>query len=309
MAEKGWLNLGVFWVVCVGVLRGGEAKPVRCVAGLNANGKQGNVRCIMPRSFGERVVCIRRCLEAEHLEERVMRSVSKITLGLWVVGVSVLGWAEGSAGKDVAAVSQGDADLEAIKIELPEAFAGGTPCSYWSVQLEEEDFRERPPYLAPKGTAVVSAGKPVSSSTKDPFVGELKLITDGDKDHAKTSLVELKSGVQWVQIDLEKAHKIYAILFWHFHQAKEVYFDIVVRLSDDPDFEEGVSTVYNNDYDNSAGLGVGKDMEYIESNKGRLVKLPEGPAARYVRLYSNGNSASEMNHYVEVEVFGKAVGG
>jgi len=32
-----------------------------------------------------------------------------------------------------------------------------------------------------------------------------------------------------------------------------------------------------------------------------------GARARYVRLYSRGNSANELNHYVEVEVFGRAV--
>jgi len=26
---------------------------------------------------------------------------------------------------------------------------------------------------------------------------------------------------------------------------------------------------------------------------------------RYVRLYSNGNTTNKMNHYIEVEVFGK----
>ena len=28
-------------------------------------------------------------------------------------------------------------------------------------------------------------------------------------------------------------------------------------------------------------------------------------AASYVRLYSNGNTTDKLNHYIEVEVFGK----
>ena len=92
---------------------------------------------------------------------------------------------------------------------------------------------------------------------------------------------------------------------WHFHEGKRVYFDVVVKASDDKDFKAGVKVLYNNDNDNSSGLGVGKDKEYIENNKGRLIKIPEGVRARYLRLYSNGNTANEMNHYVEVEVFGK----
>ena len=65
----------------------------------------------------------------------------------------------------------------------------------------------------------------------------------------------------------------------------------------------GVTTIFNNDHDNTSGLGIGKDKEYIETNEGRLMD-PRGVKARYVRLYSNGNTSNDMNHYVEVEVYG-----
>ena len=45
-------------------------------------------------------------------------------------------------------------------------------------------------------------------------------------------------------------------------------------------------------------------MNYIETSEGRLVD-GKGAIARYVRLYSNGNSANKLNHYVEVEVYGR----
>ena len=45
---------------------------------------------------------------------------------------------------------------------------------------------------------------------------------------------------------------------------------------------------------NSAGLGAGKDKEYVESNEGRLVDA-KGTEARYVRLYSKGNTSNERN--------------
>jgi hypothetical protein len=77
----------------------------------------------------------------------------------------------------------------------------------------------------------------------------------------------------------------------------------VVQVSDDKDFKSGVTTLYNNDIDNSLGLGTGKDLSYIESNIGRIVDA-QGKSARYVRLYSNGNTSNELNHYCEVEVFG-----
>lgn len=192
-----------------------------------------------------------------------------------------------------------------LEFELPEKFFGGTPIDYWSVHLEEPSFKPRDPFKAPAGTEVISRDKEVTSSTEDPAVGELKQIVDGDKDYAKASLVELGEGVQWVQIDLGAVHEIYAILLWHFHEGNRVYFDVEVQVSNDKDFKEGVTTVYNNDFDNSAGLGVGEDMEYIEDERGRLIDA-KGAKGQYVRFYSNKNTDNDMNHYVEAEVWGKA---
>jgi hypothetical protein len=64
-----------------------------------------------------------------------------------------------------------------------------------------------------------------------------------------------------------------------------------------------VTTIFNNDMNNELGLGAGKDPAYIETNEGRIFDA-KGTVARYVRLYSSGNTTSEMNHYVEVEVYG-----
>jgi len=80
--------------------------------------------------------------------------------------------------------------------------------------------------------------------------------------------------------------------------------DVIVQTADAPDFITNVRTLFNNDIDNSAGLGVGADMHYIETNKGELIDA-KGSKARYVRLYSNGNTANDLNHYIEVEVYGK----
>ncbi len=193
-------------------------------------------------------------------------------------------------------------DKEALKIDLPEPFFGGTPMSYDSPNLEPEDFKDRPPFLVPKGTALVSKGKPVTASVKTPDLGELKMLTDGDKSYAKS--IELPEGLQWVQIDLQAPHEIYAVLIWHYHEGKRVYFDVIVQVSNDPEFKTGVTALYNNDTDNSCSLGVGKDKEYIDKAKGRLMDA-KGVTARYVRSYSNGNSSDEKNHYIEIEVFGK----
>ena len=75
------------------------------------------------------------------------------------------------------------------------------------------------------------------------------------------------------------------------------------RVFNDPEFKTGVVTVFNNDHDNSSGSGAGKDLAWIETNHGRIFDVA-GKKARYVRLLSNGNTANEMNHYVEIEVYG-----
>ena len=53
-----------------------------------------------------------------------------------------------------------------------------------------------------------------------------------------------------------------------------------------------------------AGRGAGSDPVYVETSEGRLINA-KGWRARYVRLYSDGNTMSALNHYVEVEVFGQ----
>ena len=123
---------------------------------------------------------------------------------------------------------------------------------------------------------------------------------------AEGSFVELGPGVQWVTVDLGTPHEIYAILFWHFHKTARVYLDVVVQVADDEDFTQNVRTLFNNDHDNTAGQGKGKDMNYVETSEGKLVDA-KGAKAQFVRLYSSGSNANDLNHYVEVEVFGRPV--
>lgn len=134
-------------------------------------------------------------------------------------------------------------------------------------------------------------------------LGTLDMITDGDKKADEGYYVELAEGLQWVQIDLEESSDLHAVWIWHYHMQRRAYHDVIVRISDDPDFKRGVVTVFNNDYDHSAGMGKGGDRPYVESRYGLLVDA-KGASGRYVRLYSNGATSTAMNHYTEVEVFG-----
>ncbi len=158
--------------------------------------------------------------------------------------------------------------------------------------------------MVPQGTELLSLNKPVSGSDEEPIIGELEMVVDGDKEATDGSYVELGPGLQYVQIDLEKTCEIYGILIWHFHSQARVYHDVVVKCASDPDFISDVKTIFNNDHDNSSGLGVGRDKAYIETNEGKLIDA-KGVKGRYVRLYSRGNTSNDLNHYTEVEIFGK----
>ena len=164
------------------------------------------------------------------------------------------------------------ADQVPLKLELPKPLFAGTP-------------------------------RPIQLSDPLPVIGELTFLTDGDKSGTDGTYVELGPTPQWVQIDLGASAKVAAIAVWHFHSQARVYHDVVVQVSNDKDFKTGVTTVYNNDDDNSSKLGKGKDLAYIENFEGRLFEA-KGAVGRYVRLYSNGNTSDELNHYCEVEVHG-----
>jgi hypothetical protein len=194
--------------------------------------------------------------------------------------------------------------LVPIPIQLPKPMFEGTPQNTSVPNLQKPLGRPRDPFLAPAGVTNVAKGKKVTSSDMEPVIGELEQVTDGDKKGADGSFVELGPGVQHVTVDLGSPHEVFAILFWHFHKTPRVYFDVVVQVADDAAFKTNVRTLFNNDHDNTSGLGAGKDMNYVETAEGRLVDA-KGSRARYVRLYSKGNNANELNHYVEVEVFGR----
>jgi hypothetical protein len=199
--------------------------------------------------------------------------------------------------------AQAPAGKEELKLKLPKPMFIGTPTNIKSANLEAVTGKSRGPFYVPKGTVLLSAKKPVTASDDMPVIGELDMINDGEKAGGDGFFVELGPGPQWVQIDLGAPKAIYAILAWHYHSQARVYRDVVVQVSNDPAFKTGVTTVYNNDHDNTSKLGKGTDKEYIEVAEGRLFD-PKGAKGRYVRLYSNGNTTNDLTHYVEVEVYG-----
>jgi uncharacterized protein YjdB len=144
-----------------------------------------------------------------------------------------------------------------------------------------------------------AAGKPVTA-TSPAFAG-MNYLNDGDKNVDKYAN-GLAPGLQWVQIDLGDTKSVSEINLWHYFGGSRQYHDVVVQLSDDPTFKT-YTTVYNNDTNNSAGFGAGKDSEYVETSLGKKIKF-NAINARYVRFYSNGSNINGYNHYVEAEVLG-----
>jgi hypothetical protein len=191
-----------------------------------------------------------------------------------------------------------------LKTQLPPPLFVGTPVPLNVPNLEPPMRGKRPDFFVPAGTLNLARNKKVTSSDNDPDVGTLDMIVDGDKDGNEGSWVELGPGKQWVEIDLARRANIYAVLVWHFHSQPRVYRDVVVQVSDDPTFRSGVTTIFSNDFKNELGLGAGKNLNYIETYQGKLIDA-KGVTGRYVRLYSNGNTSNKLNHYIEVEVWGK----
>jgi hypothetical protein len=198
--------------------------------------------------------------------------------------------------------------LVPLPVVLPKALPRQTPEDLYKGPHVEPPpdplkYKGRTPFLAPKGVANAAFGKKVTTSAPRLYSGSLPQITDGKKEAREEDVVEMPKGVQWVQIDLEKTYTIYAVVIWHDHREMQAFQCVVVQLSDDPDFKKGVRTIYNNDVANKAGLGIGADKEYFESEEGRLIDA-KAAKARYLRCYSNGCNRTKWNTYQEVEVYG-----
>jgi hypothetical protein len=232
---------------------------------------------------------------------------TKFVLATTALGLAfTLSAAAEDAASTASLTPSGTPGTQVLDLKLPKPLFVGTPKNIKSTNLEKPLPGKRPLYQVPTGTSLLSAGKKVTSSDQAPIIGSLELLTDKDKEGGDGSIVELSPGKQYVQIDLEKPAQLAALAVWHYHQDARVYRDVVVQVAEDPDFITGVTTLFNNDDDNSSGMGAGKDKEYIENYEGKLIDC-KAAKGRYVRLYCNGNTSNDANHYIEVEVYGKAL--
>jgi hypothetical protein len=190
-----------------------------------------------------------------------------------------------------------------IKPEMPKPLFVGTPLPQDNAPPNLDTSKI--PVLemkVPEGVALLSKGKAITSNDSAP-IGDLTLATDGDKQGDDGYFVDLMPGKTWIQVDLGESKEIWLLWVWHFHKQNVIFKDVIAQISDDPEFKTPTN-VFNNDFDNSAGFGIGADKSYIETNNGRPMPV-NGVKGRYVRFYSNGRDLDDTNQYIEVEVYGK----
>jgi|ERR1035437_4843525 hypothetical protein len=198
-------------------------------------------------------------------------------------------------------------DLVPLPLKLPAPAFKGTPKDLQlGPNVEPISDKPRAPMMVPAGLKNLAADSKVkiTSSDKNVPADNLAKLTDGDKDASDQSIIFLRKGTQWVQMDFGSPQEIFAIVIWHAHNMAKVYHDVIVQVADDADFIENVRTVFNNDSDNTSGLGIGTDREYFETYEGKLINAKD-VKARYIRFYSKGSTESALNEYTELEVYGR----
>jgi len=192
-----------------------------------------------------------------------------------------------------------------LMLDLPApAFKGMPKDLQLGPNVELLSDMPRAPMMVPPGLANVAPGSRVTCSDKNATADTLAKLTDGDKEATDQSIIFLRKGMQWVQMDFGSPQQLFAVVIWHAHNMAKVYHDVVVQVADDPDFTDNVRSVFNNDSDNSSGLGIGRDREYLETYEGKLINA-KGVKARFIRFYSKGSTESALNEYTEIEVYGR----
>ncbi|MBT3277810.1 MAG: hypothetical protein HN909_02585 [Phycisphaerales bacterium] len=196
-----------------------------------------------------------------------------------------------------------------LKIALPVERIDGTPLPPQgepNMETSKPVGYTRPAFYVPSGTINLALGKTVTVSD-EPLGAELSQIVDGNAESTQETTLDFGSAPAWVVVDLGKECEIFAILMWHSHSNIYVFRDVIVEVSNDPDFLSS-EVLFNNDHDGSLGKGhkKGTDKQYVETYEGKLIDA-KGVKGRYVRFWSNGNTADKSNYWIEAQVFGRAL--
>jgi hypothetical protein len=234
---------------------------------------------------------------------KIFRNSSTPARGLYAVflGSAVAGLLLAQS----AAAADSSGDKVPLNIKLPSPAFKGTPKDIQlSAYVEPLSDKPRPPMMVPAGLKNIAPGAKLTCSDKNATADALAKVVDGDKEASEQSIIYLRKGTQWIQMDFGGPQEIFAVCIWHAHNSAKVYRDVIVQTADDQDFLQNVKTIFNNDQDNTSGLGVGTDREFFETHEGKLIDT-KGITARYMRFYSKGSTESALNEYTEIEVYGR----
>jgi len=125
---------------------------------------------------------------------------------------------------------------------------------------------------------------------------------DGDKEAAEPSIVLLRKGTQYVQMDLGSPAEIFAIVLGMRMLSRRF---ITTSLSRRPTTLSSKRTLRHLQQRPGQHLWPrGRHRpEYFETRYGKRIDA-KGVKARYLRFYSKGSTESALNEYTEVEVYG-----
>lgn len=158
-------------------------------------------------------------------------------------------------------------------------------------------------YIIGDGSENVALGKPVTFTipTKSVFgSSDETFVTDGNFDPYNVYGTYADT-YGFAIVDLGQEYVIDKLIVKAFHDW--TFEDVVLQMALDKDFTQGVYTVFNNDTDNSVGVGAGSDGTYTESGSGHCFKFSP-VTARYIRFHNHSvNGRENYSFWEEIQAY------
>ena len=109
------------------------------------------------------------------------------------------------------AADAGDQVPLALKLPAP-AFKGTPKDLQLGPNVEPLSDKPRAPMMVPSGLKNIAPGSKITCSDKNVPADNLAKLTDGDKDASDQSIIFLRKGTQWVQMDFGGPQEIFALV-------------------------------------------------------------------------------------------------
>ena len=195
-------------------------------------------------------------------------------------------------------VSTGSVESSWVKVSITSHDGSNPGLGEVAVIAEDPNFKG---HLAKN--ASILARPTTNPHPSHAATGNDQRLFDGVTDSTSPNHIDVGEGSKFIVIDLGGPAMVDGLNVWRYYNDVRQYHDVVYQLSTTSDFSADVTTVFNNDANNSTQQGAGSDPEYREGPSGKPVYFPP-VRARYLRLWSSGNTLNNDNHYTEVEVYG-----